>query len=354
MSRSTSPGRPPSQGEFPAHSQPPAALPAGPFAWGLTEGAAGMVSQVRGLAQALEGTYDIIDCRVRFPWKRVWPALVPLRSTIFANPAPLSAPPPRVAISCGKQGAMASLYLKRLYGPDLLTVHLQDPRLDTRRFDLVVAPEHDGLRGPNVHSTRGAMHHVNARVLAAAARSPAAAPFHTGHHPCVAVLLGGPNTCYRFTAETLKPLVAQLRMLVRRDNAKLAILPSRRTPPDVVDLFQKWFAPNHIVWTGEGDNPYLPALALCTHLVVTGDSVSMISEAAATQKPVFVYPLPETRRSRRFHRFHATFAEAGITRPFAGKLESWTYNSPNTTDEIARLILDRLGAPHAAAARPAA
>lgn len=322
--------------------------------WGITEGAAGMISQVKGLAQSVGLPFELRDVTLRFPWKKMWPGFIPVRQSIFRNPEQLAGPPcPRLVVSCGRQAVMASLFLKRQLGDAVFTVHIQDPKIRTSRFDLVIAPEHDGLTGRNVFQTRGAVHHISRDVLAKAAAS-ARGPLAGLHGNFVTVLLGGPNSCYRFDAENLKPLIAQLREIFARHGVPYVILPSRRTPGDVVRQFQQAFPAPHLVWDRSGENPYLAALGLCSHVIATSDSVSMISEAAATEKPVYVYPLPVRRRSRRFARFHESFSSHGITRPLAGGLENWTYESPNVTHQIAALIRGRIGEDHVTAERSAA
>jgi mitochondrial fission protein ELM1 len=330
------------------------ALPPRAFTLCLCEPAAGMISQVQGLAQAVGLPSELGGVTLRFPWILCWPGFIPASRFVFRSRTKLDLNrPPRVVITCGRQAVMASLYLKKHLGERVFTVHIQDPRISTRRFDLVIAPEHDGLTGPNVFCTRGAVHHIRPANLQAAAAAPPES-LACLKQPFATVLLGGPNNCYSFTPADLGPLIAQLKQSVHKTDLKLAILPSRRTPDEVLEQFRRAFGGEHFVWDRQGGNPYLAALGLCTHVVATGDSVSMISEAAATEKPVFVFHLPERRRSRRFARFHAAFEEAGIARRFAGRFENWTYSSPNATDQIAELIRNRLGDCHVVSARPAA
>ncbi len=323
--------------------------------WGLTEGAAGMVSQVRGLAQAVGLPFELKNVTLRMPWKKLWPGFIPVSHAIFNDPAVLkSQSAPRVVISCGRQALMASLVLKSQLKDRIFAVHIQDPKIRTTRLDMVIAPQHDGLYGPNVVQSPGALHHVTPELLKAATKSSAARQLDQLRPRFVTVLLGGPNNCYRFTEESLAPLVAGLKDAVRRQPVDLAILPSRRTPRGVVNMFQREFGKEHYVWDGQAENPYLAALALCSHIVVTSDSVSMVSEAAATEKPVSVFSLPERRQSRRFRRFHAEFAEMGITRPFLGQFDEWLYTSPNPTQRIAELICQQLEKSHVNPSRSAA
>ena len=99
------------------------------------------------------------------------------------------------------------------------------------------------------------------------------------------------------------------------------------------------------IWNGAGDNPYFGYLGLADAIVVTGDSVSMVSEACATGKPVYVFDLEGG--SEKFRRFHDNLRERGFTRPFTGSLEIWDYTPLRDTelvaDEIRRRI-DALGA----------
>lgn len=311
--------------------------------WALTEGAAGMISQVRGLAQAIGLPFELKTIEMRFPWKKLWPGIIPIHNGMFPNQDwRQSDVPPRLVISCGRQGMMGALLLKKELGDRVYTVHLQDPKINSRRFDLVVAPEHDGAKGKNVLCTKGALHPVTPAVLEAAATSTAAAGLSGLRPGFVAVLLGGPNKCYDFSVESLTKLVRQLQEMVQAHDVDLVVLPSRRTPEDVRQLFLMAFGDRHCVWMGKTENPYMAALALCSQTVVTGDSVSMISEAASTEKPVHVFHLPERRVSKRFRRFHQEFAASGITRPFVGRLDQWTYRSPNPTRQIADFVIEQL------------
>jgi hypothetical protein len=94
------------------------------------------------------------------------------------------------------------------------------------------------------------------------------------------------------------------------------------------------------IWDGSGDNPYFAMLGLADAIIVTADSVNMVSEAAATGKPVHVVPLDGG--SAKFTRFHRAMAEAGITRPFRGAIESWSYRPPDEAGRAGALIRDRL------------
>lgn len=302
-----------------------------------------MVSQVTGLAAAIGFPFAHHKIEMRWPFSTMWPGILPSWNGVFADRRWLEPDvPPSVVISCGRLGSAASLALKRRYGSDVFTIHVQDPKLPIRWFDLIVAPAHDGLVGDNVVQSLGAVHHVTAAKLQAATDAGAPPALARLGDRFVGVLLGGPNRYYAYSAADMECLIQRLRTIVQRDGARLAILPSRRTPAAALEQFRAAFCAEQFVWDGRGDNPYLSVLALASHLVITGDSVSMVSEAAATRKPVFVFPLTERRVARRFRKFHQSFAQAGITRVFAGRLADWTYPSPDRTGLIAALIREHL------------
>ena len=90
------------------------------------------------------------------------------------------------------------------------------------------------------------------------------------------------------------------------------------------------------IWDGSGDNPYFAYLAVADALIVTANSVSMVSEAAATGKPVHVVDLPGG--DAKFARFHEAMRQAGITRPFAGEIEDWHIRPPDDTARAGAML----------------
>ncbi len=315
--------------------------------WCISKGMAGMNSQTSGLAKAVgfENSFEFRHATLKFPWNGTPVPLVPRRAKVLRHPDVLDGPPPRLVVSCGRHGVLPALTLKKQLVDRVFTVHVQDPKTSTRGFDMVVVPKHDGVRGDNVYLTTGALHYVTPQRLAEAAQSPLRMELKPDDRPLVTVLLGGRNGYYAFSRRDVERLVVKLKRLVSQHGVRLAILKSNRTSAHAARRFETEFRSQHFVWSGANGNPYFAALALADYLVVTGDSVSMISEATVNGKPVFVEYLREVslRPARRFRRFHQMFEEAGFTRPFEGELAEWTYEPPNDTPRIAQLIRERMG-----------
>jgi mitochondrial fission protein ELM1 len=192
-----------------------------------------------------------------------------------------------------------------------------------------------------VIATCGSIHGVTPARLDAAARS--FAPRIEGlPKPRIAVLLGGDSKAFSFPAEQGAALGAKLAALARERGGALLVTASRRTRPETLAALTDAIAGvPHFIWDGTGDNPYFGFLALADAIVVTEDSVNMVSEAAATGKAVYVQSLPG--HSRRLARFHAAMRERGATRPFEGQLEDWSSIPPNDTEAVASAVRRALG-----------
>jgi hypothetical protein len=161
-------------------------------------------------------------------------------------------------------------------------------------------------------------------------------------HPRVTVLLGGESQAFSFPPDVASSLGAKLATLAKERGASLLVTPSRRTRADSLAAFARAIGDvPHLLWDGTGDNPYFAFLALADAIVVTEDSVNMVTEAAGTGKPVYVQALPG--RSARLARFHRLMQARGATRPFEGRLESWTYAPINDTELVASAIRRALG-----------
>ncbi|MEQ8817119.1 MAG: mitochondrial fission ELM1 family protein [Thalassobaculum sp.] len=310
-----------------------------PLTWILTDGTVGMRIQCLGLAKAA-GLTPIV--------KRIHPSLLlralPVLGRVPGVPAtaggdPLVAPWPDVVISCGRRTAGAALAVKRLSGGRAFVAHIQDPRLNPRHFDLLVVPEHDPTRGRNVVTTLGALNPHDPEILAQAARQWEVEAEGL-RRPLVAVMVGGSNKRYDFSPDAVARFVAQLRD-VADAGAGLLVATSRRTDEATRAALRDGLAGRAaIVWTGDGENPYLGFLALADALVVTSDSVNMASEACATGKPVHIASVePE---SGRLAAFHERLRAAGHSRPFAGRIETWSHPPLDETPRVGEILRRRL------------
>ena len=304
--------------------------------WVVAEAYAGLQAQALGLTEAAGLTAEVRTLAPRLPWRliapRFWPA--PLAAIERAALAP---PLPELLVGCGgKAAAVLAALRRRVRG-----VIVQHPRIDPRRFDLIVAGRHDEITGPNVLVARTALHRVRPRRLSEAAAVWAPRFAHLPR-PLVAVLVGGSNGRFRLDLPVGRALADQLAGMRRADRVGLMLTPSRRTDPAVIRVLADTLTPlGAEVWDGTRENPYFGMLALADAIVVTTDSVSMVSEAVATSAPVLLAALPG--RSRRIGLFLQGLIEDGRARPFAGRFDHWPVEPLDDTATVAAEMCRRFG-----------
>ena len=311
--------------------------------WVLTDGKTGMVSQAMGLAEAVG--FDIVTKTIRpgAPWKWLPAGLWPDgASGVAAGSDPIDGEPPDLIVSCGRHAVGPALWLKRRHRERCFLAHVQHPRAKTSCFDLIVAPAHDDLSGPNVIKISGSLHGVTpAKLQAAAARF--APRYGDARRPLIAVLIGGSNSVYSLTGRTLDQLIEHLTHLAEAYGAGLLITMSRRTGDAAESRLRAALQDIAVeIWDGTGENPYHAYLGLADAIVVTCDSVNMISEACSTGKPVYIVPLPGGENSK-FAAFHASLISAGVARYFDGRLDTWSYEPLDDTARAAHEVLKRMG-----------
>ena len=270
--------------------------------WSLSDGRAGNARQSNALASAL-AVGEPREWRLsgRPPWRWLAPRRLPGSDDAFGRSfaEALHATPPALAIGCGRQAALATRLLR---SRGAKAIQILDPRIDPAHWDVVVAPEHDGLRGGNVITTLGSLHPVDDAWLARAREQFAG--FTDLPRPRTALLLGGPSAHARFDRSAFEVLAAKLDAVLVREGGSVLVTTSRRTPRELREaLRHRYDGTPGIVWRGEEDgaNPYPGLLAWADRIVCSPDSVNMISEACATRVPVFVFDPARVREIGRAH-----------------------------------------------------
>lgn len=313
-----------------------------PTCWILTEGIAGTENQCLALAAALGLKCDVKRAAGKLPWRLLGPEMASLPLSLIARGRNQLTPPwPDLLIASGHKCAGLALTVRRASRGKSFTVFVQNPRLGFKHFDLIIAPRHDGVTGSNTFGTRGALSRVTNPLLNEAAETFAPKFAHLPR-PLVACLIGGSSRRHTFRPTDGHTLGKALARLSEDTGCGLLITTSRRTPKASFTAFEAALghAPMHI-WRGAGTNPYLGYLALADHMLVTADSVSMISDACNTGKPVHILPM-DGHSSARFDQFFAALEAEGVVRPFTGTLDSWTYEALNDCSKAAAYIRQRL------------
>ncbi|XP_050222693.1 mitochondrial fission protein ELM1 [Mercurialis annua] len=269
---------------------------------------------------------------------------------------------PLLVVASGRDTISMASSIKRLASENVFVVQIQHPRTHLNRFDLIITPRHDyyplspqaqekiprflqkwvtPCEPPDAHVvlTLGALHQIDFAALRSAASA--------WHHefaplpkPLLVVNIGGPTSCCRYGTDLAKQLSASL-LSVLASCGSVRISFSNRTPGKVSNIIIKELGndPKIYIWDGEEPNPHMGHLAWADAFIITADSVSMISEACSTGKPVYV--MGSERCTWKLSDFHKSLRERGVVRPFTGLediAESWSYPPLNDTAEAARRV----------------
>ncbi|GAY52933.1 hypothetical protein CUMW_145770 [Citrus unshiu] len=256
---------------------------------------------------------------------------------------------PLLVVASGRDTISIASSIKRLASDNVFVVQIQHPRVHLNRFDLVITPRHDyypltpegqekipqflrrwitPCEPPDGHVvlTTGALHQIDSAALRSAA-SAWHEEFAPLPKPLVVVNVGGPTGCCRYGSDLAKQLTAHL----------LNVLVSK------IIIKELGNNPKVHIWDGEEPNPHLGHLAWADAFVVTADSISLISEACSTGKPVYV--VGAERCTWKFTDFHKSLRERGVVRPFTGSedmSDSWSYPPLNDTAEAASRVHEAL------------
>ena len=296
-----------------------------------------MISQVEGLAKSLNTTFDhhTIDLPVLF--KFLPPFLTPKiqQSFNFNEIVKDDSSVPDIIISCGRKSVIPNIvlkkYFKKKFNKDLKNIHIQDPKISPKNFDLIITPQHDNkINSENIIRSVGALHYLNEEEVINK---------NNGEN-VITFVLGGPNKYYNFKKEDLEVHFEKIDS--NKNLKKINVIASRRTPKSVFNFLSSKF--NRLEFCYDfslNKKNYTNAYAEASHIVVTCDSTSMISEAAITGKPLYVAKLPNFRNDYRFEKFLQSFKDLNIIKEFNGNLEHWTYEKLYESKRIAKIIIEK-------------
>jgi len=305
----------------------------------LTQGMHGMISQVEGMAKALNAEYSHKIVRLSFPWNLIPPKFTPISEIILKDKTYLNANEmPDLIISCGRKSVIPSILLKKK-NPKIFTIHIQNPKVSLKNFDAIVAPEHDNLKGDNIYTSKGAIHYITEPEISKARQYLVN---KIKSEKIVSLILGGPNKYYSFNSDQIINIFNQIKSIFVSDGYKVIIIPSMRTPKEIIDLAEREMGLSGYVVNKVDKQAYLSAYALANYVIVTCDSTSMISEAATSGKPIFVAHMKAKKNNYRFKRFFELFKQMGITRDLGEKVENWTYNKHNEAQRIALELKNKI------------
>ena len=303
----------------------------------LTEGMHGMISQVEGLAKALDIDFTHHKVELNKFWKLIPPKFTPVSNFTFNS---ITTNDFDIIISCGRKSVIPSIYLKKNSKKKVHNIHIQDPKVSLNNFDFIITPEHDGLTGENVILSKGSIHYLTKEEI-------------TNNHEYLSeklnkekeylsLILGGPNKYYDYNEKNLIKIFDKIKSILESNNLQAIIIPSMRTPKKIIDFTQNYLGENNLVIKDVDKKAYLSCLSLAKYIVVTCDSTSMISEAALTGKPIYIAEIPAKSNDYRFRKFRDLFHKLKIIKNLNEKVENWNYEILDETNRIAKEIKKKI------------
>ena len=302
----------------------------------LTQGMHGMVSQVEGLAKGLNLNFKHQTVKLKPIWNFIPPKFTPISENLLTEKFICDS---KVIISCGRKSVIHSIALKRKFKNKIFNIHIQDPKVSLKNFDLIVCPEHDSIKGENVINTKGAIHYLTQREIG---KKSEYIKIDKENKKVIAFILGGPNKYYSFSDKEIDFLFNKIKTIFTRDKYKLVIIPSYRTPTEIIKKAFNSFGHDHKVIKEVDKKAYLSALSISDNIVITCDSTSMISEAAITGKPIYVAQMEPKKNNLRFQKFFSQFKQLNIIKDLTDKIDLWSYDKLDEVNRLSSLINEKI------------
>ena len=304
----------------------------------LTQGMHGMISQVEGLAKALDIDFTHHTVELNNFWKLIPPKLTPISQRVYKK---INQTDFDLIISCGRKSVIPSIHLKKNSKKKILNIHIQDPKVNFSHFDFIVAPEHDFIRGQNVINTKGAIHYLTDGEIIKN-KDYLSSFIKKDQRKICSLILGGPTKYYEYSSENLKNIFSNLNNFLKKNDFQLIVIPSMRTPKNSINFAKDYFGKNHTIIDNVDKKAYLSALSMSEIIIVTCDSSSMISEAALTGKPIYVANILPKKNDKRFQKFRNLFRELNIIRNLGEEEQNWNYQKLDETNRVAKIIKQKI------------
>ena len=304
----------------------------------LTQGMHGMISQVEGLAKALDIDFTHHTVELNNFWKMVPPKITPISQSVYKK---IDHDNFDIIISCGRKSVIPSIHLKNSSNKKIFNIHIQDPKVDLKHFDFIVAPEHDAMKGQNVISTRGAIHYLTENEINEN-KDYLNSFIKKDERKIWTLIMGGPTKYYDYSSKNINNIFKKINELSKIHNFQLVAIPSMRTPINIIHYAKEYFGEDHTVIMDVDKKAYLSALAIAQNIIVTCDSSSMISEAALTGKPIYIASILPKKKDKRFQRFRNLFKELNITRNLGEEIKDWNYQKLDETNRVANIIKQKI------------
>ena len=297
-----------------------------------------MEKQSIALANLLKQKYEIINYTSPF-FLRKSPLFGKVYFSNILKKKLLNKKSPTYIITCGKRMAGISIYIKSELQDKVKTIHIQNPGVSIKYFDLLIIPEHDRVTRSNVIQTKGALNFFYYSELKNKYEY-----LKQNNEKIILLMVGGKNK--RYTPQSIDYLNLSMKIIktIKNTNGKLLLSVSRRTPQKAVRILDELFSKhlnNYEILSISENNPYPDILKSIDYGIVTSDSVNMISEIATTPIPLFIYKFP--KETGKILNFLDDLESLGVIKIFENRLFTYNKTQLNTNQDTALKVSKFLG-----------
>lgn len=330
--------------------------------WVLTDNRVGSNNQSIAIAEKLS-RYYVIKNIVYDDFFILLPNFIRRSSLIGINQkdsSDIKSDLPDIIICAGRRLSTVALNIKKRTKNKAFIINIMNPNLNFNKFDLVLLPYHDKtskifLKQNNVVETTGSLTRINdAKIKEEVDKWKNF--FKDYNKPLVFLMIGGDTKEYSYDPKDFGLMISNLSNIVNKISGTLLITTSRRTSTDCVEQLRKKINCDYYLydWKWENDernirknplgNPYYALLGLADFLVVTADSMSMVSECCSTGKPTYIY-MPKKSISKKHHSFCESLIIKKTAREFnkdVTDLEAYIYTPLDELNRIMKIIIKKL------------
>ena len=264
--------------------------------WILSDKLIGHEKQSISLADSLNINYKIIKINKLNFLERNTLSILNLKQKVNS----LKPPYPKLIISCGKSTAYYANFMKKKLGKKIFSIFIQKPPINIKNFDLVITPKHDNCSGRNVITTFGALTKINTKYIKEIRKKKKPSVLKKEF---IVVLLGGDSKHHKITIPILDKIIKKISSIQKKNKIKIIFMVSRRTKnKDIIYLKRNLKKKEFIfVLPNSKKISYVNAISFAKAIIVSSDSVSMVSEACSTGIPTYIIDIPT--KSKKFGLF---------------------------------------------------
>ena len=311
-------------------------------AWVISDGTKGMENQSLALAKLLNVNFELVKYNPPYFLKK-FPLIRKLFISSVKDHLLKNKSPPSFIITTGKRMAGVSIALKFILKDRVKNIHIQNPKLPFEYFDLLLIPEHDNITAKNVIQTKGALTFFNFNELNKFQEKEINL-IKGSKKNLVLLMIGGNSKRYKPKNFDYYHLSMKVLEATKNLNCKLLVLLSRRTPLKAAKILNYSFIKhdeNFQIVTSTEQNPYPEILQIADYIIVTSDSVNMVSETATLPIPLFVSKF--SKETGKISNFLNNLEDLGILKKFEGQLFHYYKNTLKTNKETILKVNKFLG-----------